>query len=157
MVVRKDWWESIRGKRGDAEKSKVEKACGLKTQTYDGSRSADSECNESAGTPDEEKLNYYKPRRRPTNAENQEALEESNSHSGRLLGQQVRTDGEKGKAWRKLQNKFEVEPPGWKMNGGHCRKHDCGLKQSCETMGLKTKCASCKRKGTATYLKPGFY
>ena len=133
MLVRKDWWESIRGKKGDAEKKSIEKTYGMKTQTYNGKRAG--ECNESAGTTDEEKMTYYKPKRRPTPTEYQAALEESSQDPGRLLGQKVRTDGEKGKAWRKLQHKYEVDPPGWKMNGGHCRKHDCCLKQSCETMG----------------------
>ena len=67
MLVRKDWWESIRGKKGDAEKKSMEKTYGMKTQTYNGKRAG--ECNESAGTTDEEKMTYYKPNRRPTPAE----------------------------------------------------------------------------------------
>ena len=137
MVVRKDWWESVRGRKGEAEKSKVEKATGWKIQAYDGHRSADRECNESAGTTDEEKLDFYKPRRRPTPEENMEALKESTAQHGSLLGHHVRTDGEKGKAWRVLGTRFNIKPPGWKMKAGHCRKQDCCLRQNCESLGIK--------------------
>ena len=154
MVVRKDWWERVRGRKGEAEQSKVEKATGWQIQVYDGSRSADRECNESAGTTDEEKLDFYKPRRRPTPEENMEALKESNASHGSLLGHHVRTDGEKGKAWRILGTRFGIQAPGWKMKAGHCRKQDCCLRQNCATLGIKVWCASCKRKGTTPYLKP---
>ena len=112
MLVDKSWWNNARGRNGEEAIEKLQTELVWRIEAYTGALSGDrGECNESSGTTDDEKGDFYKPRRRPGPKEEKEALDMATNVPWK--GPPVRTEGEKGKSWRILNNKHGIRAIGW--------------------------------------------